>query len=279
MRATPDIRARLTQTGHLPADRIPLAETALTLASIDRPGAPLEPYRRHLKKLVDEVGAYAESGRRQADEDLRAEALAQVIARRYGYLGKDEVFDEHEAANLMYAIDRRSGLPVVLGVIYIHVGQELGWDIGGVNFPGRFLVGLSQGDRRTIIDPFDAGDMLVARDMRDILKALSGNQAELTQSQYRPMDNRGVLLRLQDNIKARLLRAERLEEAADILETMLLFAPEEGGLWRELGLLHARLDNVKTAIAALEEHMRFNAGDKARYRTSALLQELRARLS
>jgi len=42
--------------------------------------------------------------------------------------------------------------------------------------------------------------------------------------------------------------------------------------------LHAHLDNVKEAVAALEEYMRRTVGDAARYRTSVLLQELRGRL-
>jgi regulator of sirC expression with transglutaminase-like and TPR domain len=93
------------------------------------------------------------------------------------------------------------------------------------------------------------------------------------------MTPREVLLRLQNNIKARLLQARQFEDALDVIETMLLIAPNATALWRESGLLNARLDNVKAAVAALEEFMRRDSGDTSRYRTSVLLQELRGRLN
>jgi regulator of sirC expression with transglutaminase-like and TPR domain len=86
------------------------------------------------------------------------------------------------------------------------------------------------------------------------------------------------LVRLQNNVKSRLFGAERLDDALDAIEAMLLFAPDEAALWRESGILNARLDNVEAAVEALEEYLRCDTGEAARYRTSALLQELKGRL-
>ena len=88
-----------------------------------------------------------------------------------------------------------------------------------------------------------------------------------------------ILLGLQGNIKTRLLRGERWDDAVEMIETMLLFAPGEIELWREAGLLHNRLDHVAEAVRALEEYLRRTAGGDARYNTSVLLQELRDRLN
>ena len=256
-------------------DEIDLADTALVLASADRPRVSLEPYRRHLARLVDNVGTYAEDGARI---NSRAEALSQVIARRYGYGGDDDFDDLGESANLTRVIDRRSGLPVSLGIIYIHVARAQGWPISGIDFPGRFLVRLQEGGRRAILDPFDGGRVMKPEDLRCLLKILVGNDAELDPRRYRSMGNGDILLKLQNNVKAGFLSQERLDRALETVETMLLFVPDGALLWREAGLLHARLDNVKAAVAALEEYMRRNTGDSARYRTSVLLQELRGRL-
>ncbi len=275
----PDTRARLVRIGAFADGRIDPAETALILASAERPGVSMERYRRHLERLAAETAAYADSGDGPGGLDLRVEALAQVIARRYGYGGAEDTYDDPESANLMRVIDRRRGLPVALGIIYIHVARTLGWPIAGIDFPARFLVRLEDDGERVILDPFDGGRVLSAKDMRDLFKAVAGNHAELTPAHYRALGNRDVLVRLQNNIKVRLLRAEQLEEAVETVETMLLFAPKRAALWREAGLLHARLDNVPAAVAALEEYLRHSSGDPARYRTSVFLQELRGRLS
>ncbi len=274
----PDIRARLVRFGALADGRIDPAETALVLGSVERPGVSMEPYRRHLKRLAAEAAAYADSADGPGGLGLRVETLAQVIARRYGYGGAEDAYDDPDSANLMRVIDRRRGLPVALGIIYIHVARALGWPICGIDFPARFLVRLEDDGNRVILDPFDGGRLLSAKDMRDLFKAVAGNHAELTPAHYRALEIRDVLVRLQNNIKVRLLRAENLEEAVETVETMLLFAPGRAALWREAGLLHARLDNVPAAVAALEEYLRHSTGDPARYRTSVLLQELRGRL-
>ncbi len=132
---------------------------------------------------------------------------------------------------------------------------------------------------RHILDPFAGGAVIEPRDMRDMFKAIAGNHIELRPEHYRDMNNRDILLRLQGNIKTRLLREERFDDVLETLETMLLFAPDKPELWRETGLFHARLDHIKDAVRALEEYLRRCGADEARYNTSMLLQELRARLN
>ncbi len=279
MRLPKDIRARLTKIGRSPDSQIDLGAAALVLASADRPGVALEPYHRHLERLADEVRTYVGGWEPAVDLDLRIEALVQVIAKRYGYGGTETVFDDLDAANFMRVIDSRSGLPVALGILFIQTARSLSWAIDGLNFPGRFLIRLEAGGERRILDPFAGGAVLGPRDMRDMFKQMAGNHVELTPDHYREMGNRDILLRLQGNIKSRLLRGDRPDDALEVLQAMLLFAPDVAELWREAGLLHARLDHVKGAVEALEEYLRLCGGDSARYNTTALLQELRARLN
>lgn len=279
MRLPPDIRRQLVSIGAAADAGIDLADAALTLAAADRPGQPLEPYRRHLEKLVGEVRAYVGGAEPTPALRLRIEALNQVIVRRYGYGGTEAVFEDLEAANMMRVIDTRSGLPIVIGILFIHVARAFGWPIAGLDFPGRFLIRMEDASERTILDPFAGGRVVRPKDMRDMFKAVAGNHVELKPEHYREMTNRGMLLRLQNNIKSRQLRGGRPYDAIETIETMLLFAPDETGLWREAGLLYARLDRIKDAVAALEEHLRRSGGDSTRYNTSVLLQELRARLN
>ena len=180
---------------------------------------------------------------------------------------------------MMRVIDSRSGMPIVIGILFMQTARTLGWDICGLDFPGRFLVRLEAGGERRILDPFAGGAVVEPRDMRDMFKAIAGNHVELRAEHYRDMGNRDILLRLQGNIKIRLFREERFDDALETLEVMLLFAPDKPELWREMGLLQARLDHIKDAIRALEEYLRRCGTDETRYNTSMLLQELRAQLN
>ena len=279
MRLPPDIRARLTEIGGTEDGAIDLFESALVLAAADRPGARLKPYRRHMERIISEVRTYVGGTEPTVPLGLRIEGLVQVIVKRYGYGGTDEVFDDLDAVNMMRVIDSRSGMPIAIGILFMQTARTLGWDITGLNFPGRFLVRLETDAERRILDPFAGGSVVEPRDMRDMFKAIAGNHVELRPEHYRDMGNRDILLRLQGNIKIRLLREERFDDALETLETMLLFAPDKAELWRETGFLHARLDQIKDAVRALEEYLRRCGADEARYNTSMLLQELRVRLN
>lgn len=279
MKPGPRIRKALSHIGTLADEDVDLVETAILLGAADRARVRMDPYHRHVESLATAVAAYVGMDTADADLEGRAEALAQVLSRRFGYGPGPAEDDDLEDANLTWIIDRRHGVAVGIGILYLHVARACGWVAEGLDFPARFLVRLEEGGRRAVLDPLDGGRIMRPQDMRTLLKATTGIHAEMGHGDYRALDNRGILMRLQNSVKARLLRQKCLEEAQETVETTLLFAPDVPGLWRELGLLNARRGDIKAAIAALEEYMRRTTGDAKQYRTSILLQELRGRLS
>jgi regulator of sirC expression with transglutaminase-like and TPR domain len=115
--------------------------------------------------------------------------------------------------------------------------------------------------------------------LRDLLKAVVGSERELAPEYYAPVSDRDVLLRLQNNLKSRLLQQQRFERAVEIVERMLLLAPDLADLWREAGLLHRQLGNLRAAAAALEQYVVRAPDGAARHQAAALLQQLRGQLN
>jgi regulator of sirC expression with transglutaminase-like and TPR domain len=265
----------LTRIGALPDAQIDLAEGALALAALDRPQVPLARYRAHLCELAEEVGAEAAEAERGVE---RAAALARVLFERHGYDGDRLSYDDLQNANLMRVIDRRRGLPVALGILMIHAARAQGWDMVGLSFPAHFLVRLESGGDRLILDPFGRGRILDSADLRELLKEVAGEGAELKPGHYEPAANRAVLLRLQNNIKTRLIKEQKLEAAGRVVMRMLLFAPEEAQLWREAGMIEAHLGNLKRAIGLIETYRDKSPGEAQRRHAAVLLQELAQRL-
>lgn len=269
----------LIKIGQLSDDDLDLAEASLILASVDRPSVNLDSYRRHLATLCDDVGIYITGLPEPLDVGVCHEALVQVLFRRYGYVGGEDSSDDSEAANLTHVIDRRSGLPVVLGVLYIHVARQRGWNVEGLNFPGRFLLRIEVNSERLIIDPFAGGAAINTLNLRGMLKAVDGHHAELKPEYYQSLTVREILLRVQKNIWHRMLRSNRIEDAIEVIEMVLLFAPKETYLWREKAALLLRIDLIPEAINALELFLRYDHGVDSHYTASILLQELRQSLN
>lgn len=270
-----DSRAILERAGMLADDAIDLAETALALGAMDRRAVGLSWYRDHLDRLVEAVGPT----RREDSVAEAAARLRQVLAESYGYQGDTRTYEDLQNANLTRVIDRRKGLPVALGILYLHVGRAAGWSVNGLNFPGHFLVRLETNGERAILDPFNGGQSCGPVELRGLLKAIVGADAELEPDHYETVGNRDILLRLQNNIKTRHMRQGRPDHAIDILERMLLLAPDDPMLWREAGLMRAALGDNEEAIEALERVLALGAADNVLHETAVLVQQLKNRFS
>ena len=255
---------------------LPIGEAALALASFDRPRVGLARYRQHLATIARDVGRHAGA---EGGLAARAGALNEIILLKHGYSGDELTYDDLQNANLMRVVDRRKGLPVALGILYLHAARTQGWDSAGLAFPGHFLIRLSNGPERLIIDPFHGGRICDAASLRELLKAMAGQDVELMPTHYAAVSDRDVLLRLQNNIKSRHLQAGRAEPALRIVQTMLLLAPDLAGLWHEAGLLNARLGNMRASVEALQEFIVRAPEGSARHQAAALLQQLRSKLN
>jgi regulator of sirC expression with transglutaminase-like and TPR domain len=255
---------------------LPVAEAAFALAAIERPRVDLARYHDHLRLLARDVGRHPGAA---GDLAARAQALNEIILLKYGYAGDELSYDDLQNANLIRVVDRRKGLPVALGILYIHAARAQGWGIAGLAFPGHFLVGLADGAQRVIIDPFHAGQICGAAELRELLKAGTGRDSELLPEHYTAVPDRDVLLRLQNNLKARLLQTQQHERAVSVVETMLMLAPDLAELWREAGMLHRHLGNMRAAGAALEQYVVRAPDGAARHQAAVILQQLRSQLN
>lgn len=272
--------AALRGVGAMPDEAIDLAGTALLLASCTRPRIDLARYRAHLATLAREVGEAYEAVARAMDPLAAARAaLDAVLFERHGYAGDDVTYDDVQNANLMRVIDRKRGLPVALSILYIHAARAQGWAVEGVGFPGHFLVRLRHGGNSAIIDPFRRGAVRDTADLRRMLKVAAGEEAELAAEHYAGVGNRTILLRLENNIKLRLLQSDDAQGALRVLHRMLLIAPREPALWREAGELQASLGNLRGAVSALEAFIALTGDDLARHRAARQIQELKGKLN
>src|SRR5207244_1825351 len=96
-------------------------------------------------------------------------------------------------------LDRRTGIPITLAVVYLEVARRLGLTLLGVGFPGHFLV-KHPGAPELIIDPFFA-QVLSPRDCEQRLQAALGSEARLHPSHLRAATTRDILVRMLRNLK------------------------------------------------------------------------------
>ncbi|MEC9347215.1 MAG: transglutaminase-like domain-containing protein [Pseudomonadota bacterium] len=215
-------------------DALDVAQVALALAAADHPSEDLESHRDHLDRLAEPLGGV------QPD----AAALSARIAGRFGYRGDSETYDDTRNADLIEVIRRRRGLPVALGILYMHAARAQGWTIAGLNFPGHFLLRLGTGEETAIIDPFFAGRVLTVGQVGEMLAGMAGPKVQLQPAHMATVPARHVLMRLLNNIKLRALQSGNRARADEILRRTSLFAPGEAAPWLERAELAAHEGNL-----------------------------------
>ncbi len=275
-----EARAALEAAGHLPDAELDIAAVALQFARVDQPVADWQAAQQHLSDIARAAVELAAADPQADAGELprRRAVLAELLHGQFGYSGDGETYDDLSNANLLKVIERRRGLPVALGILWLHAAEAAGWEAHGVDFPGHFLVALS-GRGQVVVDVFGGGRQLEAKDLRALLKTFAGESAELGRDTLAPMGKRGVLLRLQNNIKVRRLRDGDLAGAVACTEDMLRLAPDAAPLWREAGLMHQRLGQVTAAILSLERFLELSPDGPQAGRVRGLLEELRHRLN
>lgn len=266
----------LAAIGRARGHAVDIGEAALLLASLDRPQVGLERYRLHLGDLARAVERAA-GGNSSTAAQLKA--LTGVIHGGEGYMGDNETYDDLQNANLIRVIDRRKGLPVALGILYLHAARAQGWKADGLAFPGHFLIALSHGPERIILDPFAGCAIPGATGLRALIKTVSGPKAELTPACYAVLDDRHVLMRLLNNVRTRLTARGKFSQAVAVIERMLLIVPEEVVLHRDLGVLHAEAGNLKAAVSELSTFVNRTDDEEARHIAAALAQKIASRIN
>jgi regulator of sirC expression with transglutaminase-like and TPR domain len=205
--------------------------------------------------------------------------LTRLLAGRHGYHGDELTYDDYANANLIRVIERRQGMPVALGVIWLHACRAVGWDAHGVDFPGHFLIALAAKGSQVVLDVFNGGIEMKAPELRALIKRIEGETAELRPGVLQPMNARGVLLRLQNNIKGRRLEQENISGGLACVVDMLRIAPDHATLWREAAMLHQALDQVTAAVRCYEQFLILVPEGEAASRTRATIAALRGRLN
>ncbi len=275
-----DSRAVLKEYGVCADADVDIFKAAMAFAAAAHPGIDTGRYFHHMKKLTRDCAArFDELIAAGALDDAggRVAALKHILHDRENYIGDMDAYDDLENADIIRVIDRRKGMPIALAILYIHAGRACGWAVQGLNFPGHFLCRMDMGAERIIFDPFAGCLPMDAPDLRFLIKRVRGPGAEISADYYAPCSNRDMLIRLQNNVKLRLIAAEDYAGALESVEMMRLLDPGEMRLLFDAGVLYVKTGQDLLAEEILETYLASGPAARDRMDAETILREIRAR--
>jgi regulator of sirC expression with transglutaminase-like and TPR domain len=166
-------------------------------------------------------------------------------------------------------LDRRTGIPITLALLYIEVARRAGLEIQGINFPGHFLLRCPSGwgqpySQDLIIDAFHGGALLSASACQELLRRHQGPEDHLDdvafESQaFRRATKPQILARMLLNLKRIYERMHSFPQARDVTELLLAVDPSSRAELRDRGLLAYHVRDFSAALRDLEAYLRFPA--------------------
>ncbi len=164
-----------------------LARTATPSLEVGRCCAQLDAIAARCRELIAEPSSTREKCR----------IVNRVLFHEWGFHGNLEHYTDPRNSFLDQVLERRTGLPLSLSIVYLLVAARLGLVLEPVGLPGHFVVACYTVNAPFFIDPFDRG---LFRDAEGIFALLRSNHIVPKITDLAPTPVREVLCRCCRNL-------------------------------------------------------------------------------
>jgi len=249
--------AEWRRIARMPDEDVSLAEGALWIAAAEYPDLEVDVYLKRLHEMATTL-----RGRLRADIATAEKLLAlnHYLFNELGFAGNAEDYYDPRNNFLNEVLERRLGIPITLGVVYIEVGRRIGLGLHGVSFPGHFLVKCALRDGVVILDPYSRGLSLGLDDLRQRLQD-AGGDADVDEAILGQLlgaaPNKEVLARVLRNLKAVYERQDDWLRALSSSERLITLHPDDAGEeYRDRGGIYLKLECFRAALGDFRTYLR-----------------------
>jgi regulator of sirC expression with transglutaminase-like and TPR domain len=230
-----------------------LVEKCLKFAQIlEHPDLDIEQYiqkisqmGRTLKELTSDV----------KNPTYLVSILNEFLFDNLGFIGEMDDYYNPKNNFLNEVIDKKSGLPITLSILYVEIAKFIGLDLKIIGFPSHVLVKYNE---EMILDPFNDGRLLDIDDLQEILDRNFDGSLEFEPEFLDEIKPEQVLVRLARNLKNSYFQSYANEKALKCVNMTLSIEPESPEDIRDKGVLEEKLLNHDTALKYLNQYLEIN---------------------
>lgn len=248
----PTARQCFQQTVSQPEAQINLAEAALYIAAEEYPELDLPAYLNALDTMATE----AEERLPTEPYPLRIiQSINQYLYDDLGFRGNTTDYYDPRNSFLNDVIDRRTGIPITLSLVYLEVARRLNFPMVGVGMPGHFLIRPAIADMDIYVDPFHRGEILFSEDCQNRLSQIYNQPVQLQPEFLQAISPRQFLARMLTNLKVIYLNRGEAEKSLSAIERILMLFPGIPAELRDRGILYYHLGQWVEAYQDLETYL------------------------
>jgi regulator of sirC expression with transglutaminase-like and TPR domain len=268
-----ELTERLTEIIGGPEREIPLLEAALLVATHRYPDLDVRYYLSVIEDFGTRIAAQVGNNCAPAE---KVAALNHYLFDELGFAPNARDYYDPRNSLLNDVVERRTGIPITLSLVYMAVGNFLGLRISGVSYPGHFLVKCDLSDGIIVLDPFSRGQSLGLADLQRMLREAQGGEVSraIVAGCLVAASKRQILLRMLRNLKLIYLRNHELDSALKIMDWIVTANPSQAIEVRDRGMIYQELECHRAAVTDFERYLELEPGcgdgDQIRDRLVAL---------
>ena len=181
--------------------------------------------------------------------------LNEFLFDKMGFFGELDDYYNPKNNFLNEVIDKKSGLPITLSILYAELAKFIGLDLKIIGFPSHVLVKFNE---EMILDPFNDGRLVDIDDLQEILDRNFDGQLEFQPEFLDEINSQKILVRLARNLKNSYLQSYAHQKALLCVNMTLAIEPESPEDIRDKGILEEKLLNHETSIKYLNQYLEIN---------------------
>ena len=191
-------------------------------------------------------------------------ALNEYLFKELHFVGNDVHYEDPRNSFLNEVLDRRTGIPITLAMLYMEVARRAELYVEGINFPGHFLLRCparrgTPYSEDLIIDAFHGGALLSEDACRELLRRHAGDEALFESHLLGHATKPQILARMLLNLKRVYVRMHSFPQARDVTELLLAVDPSANNELRDRGLLAYHLKDFSAALRDLQTYLQLSS--------------------
>lgn len=230
---------------------VDLGRAAATLARLERPDADVDECSTQIDEFARVVSTRWDASK---PKETAVSAINKLLFEDLGFHGNRDDYYDPRNSFLHDVLDRRTGIPITLSVLYIEIGRRLGLPIYGVGLPSHFVVKFDDRSRVFFIDPYHEGRVLNRQGCVELVKTLHGRPVELHDLHFAAVENRTIVLRMLNNLRAIYVHGRQHRRALEVLDAILALAPDSPEEVKQRAWVRHELGHRGAALRDLETY-------------------------
>lgn len=183
----------------------------------------------------------------------RAARLIDVLHYDLGFTGNRQQYYDPDNSYFNVVLRRRVGLPIMLSLLCMAIGRRLGLTITGLAFPSHFMVRYEDQAGVWLLDPFH-NQVMALEAAGTYLSNLFERTIPLSSAMFEPVTPQALAQRILLNLRNVYLGQKNFGMVLNVLDYLIVLAPNEPGFWHEKGLLHYQLEHWEAASYHLRRY-------------------------